>query len=125
MSSIIRVGQSPFVKARIDEDSIDRIMTCFRSLAEFKEIKEIEDVFLADTKSAYTTMLSAQDKTKMAKAQEERNKSAVQVDAVISIRQLSKKQSDKFSDEVFIYFFGCGLTVVGVGFVKGGFRWKR
>ena len=46
MSSIIRVGQSQFVKTRIDEDSIDRIMSCFRALAEFKQIKDIEDVLL-------------------------------------------------------------------------------
>ena len=32
MISIIRVGQSQFVKTPIDEDSIDRIMSCVRSL---------------------------------------------------------------------------------------------
>lgn len=100
MSSIIRVGQSQFVKTRIDEDSIDRIMTCFRALAEFKQIKDIEDVFLNETKSAYTTMLVAEDKVRLAKAREERNKSAIQVDDVISIRQLVKKGTDKAKDEV-------------------------
>jgi coatomer subunit beta len=100
MSSIIRVGQSQFVKTRIDEDSIDRIMTCFRALAEFKQIKDIEDVFLKETKSAYTTMLAAEDTVRKAKAREERNKSAIQVDDVISIRQLVKKGTDKGKDEV-------------------------
>src|SRR5437762_183045 len=95
MSSIIRVGQSQFVKTRIDEDSIDRIMSCFRALADFKQIKDIEDVFLTETKSAYTTMLAAEDKLRQEKAQEERNKSAAQVDDVISIRQLIKKGTDK------------------------------
>jgi coatomer subunit beta len=95
MSSIIRVGQSQFVKTRIDEDSIDRIMSCFRALAEYKQIKDIEDVFLADTKSAYTTMLVAEDKVKKDKLQEEKNKSAIQADDVISIRQLVKKGTDK------------------------------
>ena len=94
MSSIIRVGQSHFVKTRIDEDSTDRIMTCFRALAEYKQLKDIEDVFLVDTKTAYTTMLAAEDKTKRDRALEESHKSAIQVDDVISIRQLAKKGAD-------------------------------
>ena len=101
MSSIIRVGQSHFVKTRIDEDSTDRIMSCFRALAEYKQIKDIEDVFLSETKLAYTTMLVAEDKLKKDKAMEERNKSAIQVDDVIFIRQLVKKGQDKAVDEVF------------------------
>jgi coatomer subunit beta len=99
MSSIIRVGQSQFVKTRIDEDSVDRIMSCFRALAEFKQLKDIEDVFLTETKTAYTTMLAAEDKTKRDKALEERNKSAIQVDDVIIIRQLIKKGGDKTIQE--------------------------
>jgi coatomer subunit beta len=122
MSSIIRVGQSQFVKTRIDEDSIDRIMTCFRALAEFKQIKDIEDVFLKETKSAYTTMLAAEDTVRKAKAREERNKSAIQVDDVISIRQLVKKGTDKGKDEVpFSNLFI--LILVGIGFVQGYFGW--
>jgi len=100
MSSIVRVGQSQFVKTRIDEDSIDRIMSCFRALAEFKQIKDIEDVFLSETHSAYTTMLSAEEKTRKEKAAEERNKSAIQADDVIAIRQLVKKGTGKSVDEV-------------------------
>ena len=117
MSSIIRVGQSQFVKTRIDEDSIDRIMSCFRALAEYKQIHDIEDVFLTETKSAYTTMLAAEDKTKKARAQEERNKSAIQADDVISIRQLVKKTADKGVDEVLQLL--TYLTTVGIGFVQG------
>ena len=100
MSSIIRVGNSQFVKLAIDEDSVDRIMNCFRAVAEFKEIKEVEDVFLKDTKLAYTTMLVAEDKVRKEKAQEEKNKTAVQVDDVIAIRQLVKKGTEKYNEEV-------------------------
>lgn len=100
LSSIIRVGQSHFVKTRIDEDSTDRIMSCFRALAEYKQIKDIEDVFLSETKLAYTTMLVAEDKLKKDKAMEERNKSAIQVDDVIFIRQLVRKGQDMAVDEV-------------------------
>jgi coatomer subunit beta len=104
MSSIIRVGQSQFVKSRIDEDSIDRIMSCFRALAEFKTIDVIEEVFLKETKLAYTTMLAAEDKVKKDKAKEERDRSAIQVDDVVSIRQLTKKAADKTVDEVSIFY---------------------
>lgn len=102
MSSIIRVGNSRFVKVRIDEDSVDRIMTCFRAVAEFADIKDVEDVFLKETKSAYTTMLGAEHTARKAKAQEERNKSAIQVDDVIAIRQLVKKGTDKYTEEVHV-----------------------
>lgn len=121
MSSIIRVGQSQFVKTRIDEDSTDRIMSCFRALAEFKQIKDIEDVFLSETKSAYTTMLVAEDKLKKEKAKEERNKSAIQVDDVISIRQLVKKGTDKTTATVFSE--AMLLIIVGLGFVESYWRW--
>lgn len=99
MSSIIRVGNSKFVKVSIDEDSIDRIMICFRAVAGFNDIKEVEDVFLKDTKLAYTTMLAAEDKVRKEKAQEEKNKSTVQVDDVIVVRQLIKKGGEKYTDE--------------------------
>jgi len=95
MSSILRVGQSQFVKTKIDEDSADRIMSCFRALAEYRQIKDIEDVFLQETKLAYTSMLSAEDKVKKERDAAERSKSAIQVDDVISIRQLIKKGQDK------------------------------
>ena len=101
MSSIIRIGQSHLVKTRIDEDSIHRIMTCFRALLDFKQEKNIEDAFLKETKSVYTTILSAEDKLQKEKAQQEKNGSAIQVDDIISIRQLSKKKIDnKIIDEV-------------------------
>lgn len=101
MSSIIRIGQSQFVKVRIDEDSIQRIMTCFRALVDFKQEKDVEDAFLKETKIVYTTMLSAEDKLQKDKAQQEKNASAIQVDDVISIHQLNKKKIDnKVIDKV-------------------------
>jgi coatomer subunit beta len=105
MSSIVRVGQSQFVKSRIDEDSIDRIMSCFRALAEFQQIEDIEHVFLKETKLAYTTMLAAEDKVRKDKAREERDKLAIQVDDVIPIRQLTKKTTGKTVDEVLLCKF--------------------
>ncbi|KAL1840680.1 hypothetical protein VTJ49DRAFT_230 [Mycothermus thermophilus] len=91
MISVIRVGQSQFVKAPIDEDSVDRIMSCVRSLAEFKQHKELETVYLEDTRKAFRAMVQVEEKKRAAKAALDKAKTAVQVDDVVSIRQLSKK----------------------------------
>ncbi|OTB15787.1 hypothetical protein K445DRAFT_317433 [Daldinia sp. EC12] len=100
MISIIRVGQSQFVKAPIDEDSVDRIMSCVRSLAEFSERKELETVFLDDTRKAFRAMVQVEEKKRAAKAAFEKAKTAVQVDDVVQIRQLSKKNVADGADEI-------------------------
>ncbi|KAH7114306.1 coatomer subunit beta [Dendryphion nanum] len=99
MISIIRVGQSQFVKNLIDEDSIDRIMTCVRSLSEFAQRKELESVFLEDTRKSFRTMVQAEEKKRAAKEASERAKSAVNVDDSFNIRQLKKKDVDG-NDEI-------------------------
>jgi coatomer subunit beta len=100
MISIIRVGQSQFVKAPIDEDSVDRIMSCVRSLAEFSQRKELETVFLDDTRKAFRAMLHVEEKKRAANEAVEKAKTAVQVDDVFSIRQLTKKTSGDGTDEI-------------------------
>jgi coatomer subunit beta len=101
MISIIRVGQSQFVKAPIDEDSVDRIMSCVRSLAEFSERKELETSFLDDTRKAFRAMVQVEEKKRAEKAAVEKARSAIQVDDVFSIRQLAKKGSGD-GDEIVI-----------------------
>lgn len=65
MASIIRVGQSKFVSAPIDEDSNERIMNCIQTLSELivaqPTEKVVKEAFLDDTKEAYTKMLGAQE----------------------------------------------------------------
>ena len=61
MTSIIRVGQSKFVTIPIDEDSQERIMNCLQTLSELKIKDKAEEVFLKETKAAYSKMLSAQE----------------------------------------------------------------
>lgn len=100
MISIIRVGESQFVKAPIDEDSVDRIMSCVRSLAEFAQKKELETVFLDDTRKAFRAMVQVEEQKRAAKDAVERAKSAVQVDDVVSIRQLAKRTAGDGSDEI-------------------------
>ncbi|KAJ8119309.1 hypothetical protein ONZ43_g3715 [Nemania bipapillata] len=100
MISIIRVGQSQFVKAPIDEDSVDRIMSCVRSLAEFSENKHLESVFLDDTRKAFRAMVQVEEKKRAAKEAFEKAKTAIQVDDVVQIRQLSKKNHGEGADEI-------------------------
>ncbi|PGH34722.1 hypothetical protein GX50_02400 [[Emmonsia] crescens] len=100
MISIIRVGQSQFVKAPIDEDSMDRIMSCVRSLAEFAQHKELETTFLEDTRQAFRAMVQVEEKKRAAKEADEKAKTAVQVDDTIPIRQLAKKSAEEGADEI-------------------------
>lgn len=100
MISIIRVGQSQFVKAPIDEDSVDRIMSCVRSLAEFSDNKPLESVFLDDTRKAFRAMVQVEEKKREAKEAFEKAKAAIQVDDVVQIRQLSKKSNGEGADEI-------------------------
>ena len=61
MTSVIRVGQSKFVTIPIDEDSQERIMNCLQTLRELQIKKDVEEIFLNDTKAAYSKMISAQE----------------------------------------------------------------
>jgi coatomer subunit beta len=98
--SIVRVGQSKFVKAPIDEDSVDRIMSCVRSLAEFSQHKELESVFLEDTRTAFRAMVQVEEKKRAAKEAFEKAKTAVRVDDAVQIRQLTKKNAADSLDDV-------------------------
>ena len=94
MISIVRVGQSQFVKAPIDEDTVDRIMACVRSLSEFTKHKSLENVFLDDTKKAFRAIVHTEEKKREARDAAEKAKFAIQVDDVVQIRQLAKKNAD-------------------------------
>jgi len=100
MISIIRAGQSQFVKAPIDEDSVDRIMSCVRSLAEFSQKKDLETAFLDDTRKAFRDMVQVEEKKRAEKDAVLKAKSAIQVDDVVTIRQLSKKNAGDGADAI-------------------------
>jgi coatomer subunit beta len=61
MTSIIRVGQSKFVTVQIDEDSNERIMNCIQTLSELQTQAGVKEIFLQDTKKAFSKMLNAQE----------------------------------------------------------------
>jgi coatomer subunit beta len=100
MISIVRAGQSQFVKAPIDEDSIDRIMSCVRSLAEFAKQRDLETAFLQDTRKAFSDMVQVEEKKRAEKDAATKAKSAIQVDDVVSFRQLSKKNQMDGAEEI-------------------------
>ena len=61
MVSIIRVGQSKFVTVPIDEDSNERIMNCIQTLSGLGGQPAVQEIFLKDTKAAYSKMIAAQE----------------------------------------------------------------
>lgn len=61
MVSVIRVGQSKFVTVPIDEDSNERIMNCIQTLSDLDKQSAVQEIFLKDTKAAYSKMIAAQE----------------------------------------------------------------
>lgn len=61
MTSIVRVGQSHFAAIPIDEDSKERIMNCIETLANLKTAQAASDIFLKDTRAAYTKMVASEE----------------------------------------------------------------
>ena len=121
MSSIIRVGKSDFAAMPIDEDSADRIMSCFMSLSEATREPKIKDFFLKDTRQAYVNLLKAQNRRKEAADASERAKSAIQVDDALEIRQFSKAKSemngvgiDDFEADINRAIRGCDVQLSSV-----------
>jgi coatomer subunit beta len=99
-TSVLRVGSSDFCKGNIDEDSVDRIMACLRSLSEFQTKKDLEETFLLDTRKAFNSMVIAEDKKRQEKLYAEQKKAAIQVDDLVQIRQLAKRNAVDGADDI-------------------------
>lgn len=103
MTSILRVGDSPFVSAPIDEDSAERITTCLQSLSELRPNAPAADVvkrvFLEDTQAAYAGMVAHGEQKVAAQKAQASKATAVQADDLISFRQFAKRAGDT-PDEV-------------------------
>ncbi|KAI8983590.1 adaptin N terminal region-domain-containing protein [Pilobolus umbonatus] len=90
MTSILRIGQSKFVAFEIDEDSYDRIMQDLRVVGASGN-KQIESVYLHDTREVYSKQLQAEEK-RLADAKAEKETTVqVQADDAIVFRQFTKK----------------------------------
>jgi len=61
MTGIINLGRSKFVNSIIDEDSVERIMTCLRTLSSNPEDQLLKDAFLNDSRNAYSQLVRNQD----------------------------------------------------------------
>ena len=65
MTSVVRVGQSKFSSTPIDEDSMERIIGCLRTLSDANsqtpEEAELETIYLQDTKAAYAKMVATEE----------------------------------------------------------------
>jgi len=103
MTSILRVGDSPFVSAPIDEDSAERITTCLQSLSELRPggpaAASVKHVFLEDTQAAYAGMVAHGEQKAAAQQAQASKATAVQADDLISFRQFAKRAGDT-PDEV-------------------------
>ncbi|PWZ00329.1 putative SEC26-coatomer complex beta chain of secretory pathway vesicles [Testicularia cyperi] len=104
MTSIVRVGQSKFAATPIDEDSTERIMACVETLASSiedakPESKEAKQVFLHDTKAAYTKMVETEQAKAAEKLAKETKVVKVQPDDLLSFRQFSQKAADDAAEE--------------------------
>ncbi|KAG8714008.1 coatomer subunit beta [Ceratobasidium sp. 395] len=101
MTSIIRVGQSQFATVPIDEDSQERILNCVQTLAsaELAQDERVKDMFLKDTKAAYTKMVAHEEKKAAEKKAKDTKKSAIQADDLITFRQFAKKSANEGIDD--------------------------
>lgn len=115
MTSIVRVGQSKFAAVPIDEDSQERIMNCVETLAQLQSSKVMSDIFLRDSKAAFSRMVKSEEvsvlryqereltspqKKALLKKDSESKADAIQADDLISFRQLSKKSALGDVDDV-------------------------
>lgn len=100
MASIVRVGQSKFVAVPIDEDSQERILNCVQTLAQLEDSKPAQEIFLEDTKAAYTKMVTTAERKVAEKKAKESKSVAIQADDLISFRQFTKKVTGGDADEV-------------------------
>lgn len=98
MVSILRVGDSQYVKKKIDEDSSERIMSCIRFLSEDQtDIKLLEEAFLDDTMDAFKQQVEEQ-LSKQAQNTETLHVTQEQVDEPIAFRQFVNKDNKVVDD---------------------------
>lgn len=90
MVSILRVGETSFVKEQIDEDSADRILACIKYLTDKEDSSVIRQGFLEDTRAAFQTQVEGEQATRTAAKDKEFQENAEQVDDCIVFRQLDK-----------------------------------
>lgn len=105
MTSIIRVGQSPHVAAKIDEDSKERIMTCLQILGRATispdEAYAAAEVFLEASREAYAHMLQHERQKESERSGKNHSELSIQPHTQLSFRLLgdSKAQGEEIDFE--------------------------
>ncbi|CAI4363736.1 APG_G0011200.mRNA.1.CDS.1 [Saccharomyces cerevisiae] len=94
--SIVRVGQSSLVEKKIDEDSLERVMTSISILLDEvnpeekkEEVKLLEVAFLDTTKSSFKRQIEIAKKNKHKRALKDSCKNIEPIDTPISFRQFA------------------------------------
>lgn len=87
--SIIRVGESSLVSSKIDEDTVDRISSCVKVLADGYKEEPLDKAFLEDSRKAFKTQVQLREKQRAESTANERAKHATQADENLVFRQLS------------------------------------
>jgi coatomer subunit beta len=96
MTSIIRVGQSEYASALIDEDSIDRINLCLRTAASLDD--RMRDIFVKFTRQYFSKLIQHGDKETAKKKEKDRKQNQIPVDQIIQFPQFKGKMIDETSD---------------------------
>lgn len=100
MVSILRVGETSFVKERIDEDSADRILACIKFLTgEDASALLVRQGFLEDTRTAFQTQIEAEQEKKNESKAKEFQENVEQVDDCIAFRQFDKNDGAEALEE--------------------------
>ena len=98
--SLIKAGESKFVKTRLDADSHDRIYVCIRALLDPVSKQTLEPLLLGETRLAFTQIVQAKrveiEKSKQALESEMK----AQPFEVIPFRQLKGRSALGASDEL-------------------------
>ncbi|VEU20111.1 DEKNAAC100922 [Brettanomyces naardenensis] len=96
MVSIVRAGQSSLAKHKIDEDSIDRIMSAVRILSDSdgEGQKAASKAFLEDTKLAFEKQIQASAAESAARKDADKQNEYEQADDSIVFRQLTTKEAE-------------------------------
>ncbi|KZV81160.1 Coatomer, beta subunit [Exidia glandulosa HHB12029] len=102
MTSTVRLGQSTFASAPIDEDASERIVQCIQTLALTPDAPatSIDAIFLKDTKAAYAKMVATEERKAKEKKEKESKESQVQVDDLLSFRQFAKKAGGDIEEDL-------------------------
>ncbi|CCU97609.1 unnamed protein product [Malassezia sympodialis ATCC 42132] len=101
MTSIVRVGQSKYVAATIDEDSKERIMTCLqilgRATTSLDEAQAAAEVFLDASRDAYAHVLQHERQKESERSNRHQEETLIQPQTQLSFRLLgdSKGQDEE------------------------------